>query len=521
MYVKYNIVLRSKSKDAHMVKLAKELTKGNGYPTTIHAINSCVIKLSKLTKAGKVWRGIKDATLPKEFWVPNEMGVRGGIEYAFSSTTVDREQAMMYAKGGGGESDASTIFEMQMGMVDRGADLTWLSQYPHEREVLLPPLTGIEALGTDVQGSMMIIQSRLSLNLAAHTLEQVLSRRRKMLLDMTSGIELEMRDALGEDLVRLGIRVLNKALAYGPLSKDPEWFNDDENFAHVMQQTLYLQHGIVGEISRLAKDTSELSFRGWKMTGPSRILMLAGWVIHKVTAVGGNDAAMSVDLRDANLTAVEAADLAELLSAQPRLTSVDVRNNESMGLEGARALASFIGNIGGKGNFTHVPRSLCGVTPGHSTIEIPKVMDPVEIRLVCAELASHVFSEGISAGMGGGKPKGTILNRRGASAASEWQPLLWAAKENRLDLVEVLLNEFGCDINEQQPSTTSSNCFSALHWAASKGLDDMASYLILHGAKKELRDKHNNTALMLAEKKQNDKIVVMLGGDPNALKKSE
>ena len=26
-------------------------------------------------------------------------------------------------------------------MIDRGADLSWLSQYPHEREVLLPPLT--------------------------------------------------------------------------------------------------------------------------------------------------------------------------------------------------------------------------------------------------------------------------------------------------------------------------------------------------------------------------------------------
>ena len=34
-----------------------------------------------------------------------------------------------------GEATCSTIFEMQMGMVDRGADLSWLSQYPHEREV--------------------------------------------------------------------------------------------------------------------------------------------------------------------------------------------------------------------------------------------------------------------------------------------------------------------------------------------------------------------------------------------------
>ena len=49
-----------------------------------------------------------------------------------------------------------------------------------------------------------------------------------------------MRDALGEDLVKLGIRLLRKALDYGPLARDPEWFNDDENFAYCMQQTLYL-----------------------------------------------------------------------------------------------------------------------------------------------------------------------------------------------------------------------------------------------------------------------------------------
>ena len=63
------------------------------------------------------------------------------------------------------------------------ASYLWLPQYPHEREVLLPPLTGIEALGTDVDGSLMIIHSRLSLNLAAHTLEQVLSRLTHSLTD--------------------------------------------------------------------------------------------------------------------------------------------------------------------------------------------------------------------------------------------------------------------------------------------------------------------------------------------------
>jgi hypothetical protein len=75
MYIKYNTILRSKTNDVAVIKNAKELCKGNNYVTTIHAINSCVIKLSKLTKAGKVWRGIKDAALPKEFWIPNDMGV--------------------------------------------------------------------------------------------------------------------------------------------------------------------------------------------------------------------------------------------------------------------------------------------------------------------------------------------------------------------------------------------------------------------------------------------------------------
>ena len=31
-----------------------------------------------------------------------------------------------------------------MGMIDRGADLTLVSQYPHEREILFNPLTGLE-----------------------------------------------------------------------------------------------------------------------------------------------------------------------------------------------------------------------------------------------------------------------------------------------------------------------------------------------------------------------------------------
>ena len=53
------------------------------------------------------------------------------------STTLDREVAMSYASGSG----VGVVLSIRQGMVNRGADLSWLSQYPHEKESVakLPP----------------------------------------------------------------------------------------------------------------------------------------------------------------------------------------------------------------------------------------------------------------------------------------------------------------------------------------------------------------------------------------------
>ena len=48
------------------------------------------------------------------------------------STTTKREVALKYAAEQEGNR---MIYEIQMGMVDRGADLMWLSQYEHEEEM--------------------------------------------------------------------------------------------------------------------------------------------------------------------------------------------------------------------------------------------------------------------------------------------------------------------------------------------------------------------------------------------------
>ena len=92
--------------------------------TTLHCCNSAVVKLSKLMPTAKVYRGISGGLLPHQFWEPNPAGVRGGVEKGFTSTTLDRNVALHYASGG----TAGTLFEISMGMIDRGADLSSISQ---------------------------------------------------------------------------------------------------------------------------------------------------------------------------------------------------------------------------------------------------------------------------------------------------------------------------------------------------------------------------------------------------------
>ena len=125
MYEKYNAVLRACSKQERPIQKFETLCRGNTYATTIHGINSCVIKCSKLTKLQTVYRGFAGAALPQSFFVKDKnAGFKGGVEYGFTSTTTERAQAHAYASG----KSTSTVLMMQMGMVDRGADIGWLSQ---------------------------------------------------------------------------------------------------------------------------------------------------------------------------------------------------------------------------------------------------------------------------------------------------------------------------------------------------------------------------------------------------------
>jgi hypothetical protein len=177
----------------------------NKYPTTIHSINSLILKASKLTKAGCVYRGITGATLLEAFWKPNKDGVRGGIEACSPRLKpVARRRMLIQACDGIPPWTVRLLFDHRAaptggplcrrprvddlrdahgdgGPRSIGRVALAVSTYRHrashsglphalfkdlrsslcaadEKEILFAPLLGQEALGTRVSGDTLIVE---------------------------------------------------------------------------------------------------------------------------------------------------------------------------------------------------------------------------------------------------------------------------------------------------------------------------------------------------------------------------
>mgnify|MGYP001268591035 CR=1 FL=1 len=68
-----------------------------------------------------------------------------------------------------------------------------ISEDKEEDEVLFSPLTGIEVRGKRVEGSLVIVEVGLSVNLTSLTIEQVIGKRLKLLQQMKDDIIVEMK----------------------------------------------------------------------------------------------------------------------------------------------------------------------------------------------------------------------------------------------------------------------------------------------------------------------------------------
>jgi hypothetical protein len=227
--------------------------KGNGYVTTIHTLNSMLVKASKLTRVGRVYRGVSGGVLPDAFWTANDHGVRGGVERAFVSTSYARTEALSYSCLRDGQP--SILFEIQMGMISRGCDVSWISQYPAESECLFAPLTGFEVKRIRVEGTGLLAEVRPSVNLSALTLEQVVTKMKQSQLDLVRLIreDLTLGEESSENPPRLDL-VLSQLD-----ERDGAYFNKAENYKTSLEEVFAARHAVLHERSEKSASSREPS----------------------------------------------------------------------------------------------------------------------------------------------------------------------------------------------------------------------------------------------------------------------
>ena len=110
-------------------------------PLTVVHIKNAVLKLRAVGAAGddanetlELYRGMRNVDLPDEF------ARTGGTELAPMSTTADINIALTYSASAHG-----ILFRLRThSSMERGAELTFLSAFPGEREYLFPPLTYLQ-----------------------------------------------------------------------------------------------------------------------------------------------------------------------------------------------------------------------------------------------------------------------------------------------------------------------------------------------------------------------------------------
>ena len=175
-----------------MFKLYNEILRNpqgpgrQSFVYTIHAFASCIVKLSRVHQISTLYRGIKGGALPSAFLNPDEYGARGGVEFGFMSTTTEKHVAYDYAIAKDGSAKkAAVIYEIDEGAIDRGADVSWLSQFPSENEVVFPPLTNLEVFGNPkVVDGAIVTKLRVNINLRTKTVDEIIDKSRTQFKDM-------------------------------------------------------------------------------------------------------------------------------------------------------------------------------------------------------------------------------------------------------------------------------------------------------------------------------------------------
>ena len=231
-----------------------------------------------------------------------------------------------------------------------------------------------------MDGSGLVVQTRLSVNLSALTLEQVVSKRRKMIMDMGDGMMMEIREELKgkPEYAENAVLLIRKGLEAGPYSFSPKWYNDDENFARAVGMSLGLKKTVVMDGIKLPVQVDDRqpilngTFKGFKpnRNNHQRVLLIAAWL--KL-----NSKVATLDLRAMGLDETEVEFLCYIFSQSQYIITADMRENGEMGVDAAQKLVDVLMSE------SNTMGSLCGVTKTKIALSIPRRCGSCGVLCLC------------------------------------------------------------------------------------------------------------------------------------------
>uniref|UniRef100_A0A7S0M388 NAD(P)(+)--arginine ADP-ribosyltransferase n=1 Tax=Cryptomonas curvata TaxID=233186 RepID=A0A7S0M388_9CRYP len=199
MFMVYNAILRR----TPVALFEKFQVVGNFFSTTIHVLQSAVVKIARNTKIPSnlvLYRGLS-LNFPPQFHKPDENGCRGYAEWGFTSTTANRDIAVMYSGVREGKATA-TVLQIKTSSVNRAASIESYSQYQQEREYLWVPLSYMQPDGTQIleaskYGVLVTINVDVSSNGTATTTEDLLEKKKQLHIkafeSLVDGLKVELQ----------------------------------------------------------------------------------------------------------------------------------------------------------------------------------------------------------------------------------------------------------------------------------------------------------------------------------------
>ena len=163
------------------------------------------------------------------------------------------------------------IFELELGKASLGAELSWLSQFPHDSERLLPPWTHLQVVGgpTRRADGVTVVRVRPTVFQNMRTVEEVAGARKGEVSAHIKGLVTDLREkifypsgnqadlnyvldcGLAERLAAFEQDLLARFCKY-----EPEWYHDNGKYKSVFLDVL---REVENARSRIADPASSLS----------------------------------------------------------------------------------------------------------------------------------------------------------------------------------------------------------------------------------------------------------------------